>query len=108
MKRKLLRMISNLAIDPTTNNLIYEQKSSPFYILGYGLISLFFRKKDKTICPVNAINLIETSSTVMTGRLITVYTDQTKYVLEVRSRETWQILCDKLPSLLPNVRIKSL
>lgn len=107
MKKKVIRLVSEIHVDETKNNLIYEQKMSLYYFLLGGFFSYFFMKKkaNRVVCSLCDINSIDISSTVMTGNLIAVNTNNTCYVLEARNKKAWVDICTTLPSLLPNTII---
>ncbi|MDV5228405.1 hypothetical protein AB7Z54_21440 [Providencia manganoxydans] len=107
MKKKVIRLVSQIDVNETKSSLIYEQKMSLIYFLFGGWFSFFFMKKkgNRTVCFLRDINSIDISSTVMTGNLITVNTNDIRYVLEARNKKTWVDICKTLPSILPNIII---
>lgn len=101
-------MVSDIDIDNETRELTFKQGITWGYFLSFGVIAFFFMKKKKNICPINHIQLIEISEKKLTGRLIIIYTENIKYVLEIRSKAALRDMLLKIPSLLPNVKILAL
>lgn len=109
MKKKLIRMVSDINIDNETKELTFKQAlMGSYYFWFFGFCALFFMKKKKNICPINHIRLIEISEKKMSGRLIIIYTENIKYVLEIRNKTAWKDMLTKIPSLLPNVEMRKL
>ncbi|QIQ21352.1 hypothetical protein [Zophobihabitans entericus] len=89
MKRKNYKCVSRINLS-TDGRVLFEQKVGFADYLKFGLPALFFKKKNPQICRVEDVVVIETSSTMLTGNLIVIYTQDCKYVLVARDKTTWQ------------------
>ena len=85
MKKKLIRGVAELKID-NDGTVTYEQKLSLYYFLMFGIWSLFFIKKNRTLFNKNDIISITYRASLMTGNLITIKTDNIMFLLEPTSK----------------------
>lgn len=86
MKRKVYRMISNIEI-LENGNMEFGQKFSGLYFIMFGFASFFFKKKNKFICNKNEVLKIKSASSVMTGNLITITTEDKSYIMEMNGKK---------------------
>ena len=74
MKKKVYRMVSNITI-LENGDIIFEQKLNAFYVIFFGIGTIFFKSKNKFICNKKEIEKIKQTTSVMTGILITMTTE---------------------------------
>lgn len=86
MKKKIFRCVSELKI-LNDGTLFYEQKVTFSWYLRYGLIAIFLKKKNRNLVNIKNIKAIEGKESLWTGNLITITTDQNKFILEATDKE---------------------
>ncbi|GBU09957.1 hypothetical protein AwWohl_10950 [Gammaproteobacteria bacterium] len=96
MRIKLFRCVSKIIIED--NVVRFEQKLNLITIFLFGIFCfiLMKSKKNRILGNISDVKSIESSNSLMSGRLITVTTDKVKYKLDMRSKKSLQEAIDML------------
>lgn len=85
MKKKVYRFIDEVNLHEN-GNVEFEQRFNAMAFVMFGVWAFLFKNKNKFICDKSEIEKIESSSSMMTGNLITIITKDKRHILEMRSK----------------------
>lgn len=104
MKRKLYRFVSAIQFG-NDGTIQFEQKMNLINFFMFGIWAFLFKKKDKSVCHIDSVTSVETSISMMSGKLVKIFTNDVCYIFEMRSKEAFEqatndiknsVLSDKL------------